>query len=260
MPRVADRGRTYRTEAVILRRQNLGEADRLVTLFAPDHGKLRGVAKGVRRPGSRKAGHLEPFAHSRLLLARGRELDIITQAETIDSFAALRLDLARLGHAAIAIELMDRFGVQESDSRELFQLLIKTLGRIEQAEEPEKALRYFQVRLLDLSGYRPELSRCTNCGKEAKPEDQFFAAMAGGLLCPECGPTRGDARPLSLRALKVLRHYQRHPYPQAAQPRISGVISQELEATIESYLNHLLERELRAPKFVRQVRRLQVER
>lgn len=259
MPRVADRGRTYRTEAVILRRQNLGEADRLVTLFAPAHGKLRSIAKGVRRPGSKKAGHLEPFTRSRLLLARGRELDIITQAETIDAFASMRQDLARLGQASVAIELIDRFGVQEAESGEMYQLLVRTLERLDREADPEMALRYFQVRLLDLVGYRPELGRCANCGKEARPEDQFFSAMEGSLLCARCGPNRGDARPISLRALKVFRHYQRHPYELASQPQVSSPIARELEGILESYLSHLLERELRAPSFVRQVRRLGIE-
>lgn len=259
MPRVADRGRTYRTEAVILRRQNLGEADRLVTLFAPEHGKLRSIAKGIRRPGSKKAGHLEPFARSRLLLARGRELDIITQAEIIDNFTSLRQDLTRLGQAAVAIELIDRFAVQEAESGELFHLLVRTLERLDRGADPEVALRYFQVRLLDLVGYRPELGRCASCGKDARPEDQFFSPMEGSLLCGQCGPKRADARPISLRALKVFRHYQRHPYQMASQPQVSGPVARELEGILENYLSHLLERELRAPSFVRQVRRLGVD-
>jgi DNA repair protein RecO (recombination protein O) len=194
-----------------------------------------------------------------LLLARGRELDIITQAETISNYPVLRQDLARLGHAAFVVELMDRFGVQEAESRDMFQLLTRTLERLDRDDEPERALRYFQVRLLDLAGYRPELKHCVGCGKEAKPEDQFFSSMEGGLLCPECGPKRGDARPISLRALKVLRHYQRHTYVVAAQPTISSSVLRELEGTIESYFSHLLERELHVPAFVRQVRRLRVD-
>src|SRR3990172_13347205 len=90
---VPERGRLYRTEAVILRRQDLGETDRLLTLFSPAQGKLRVVAKGVRRPGSRKAGHLEPFSRVDLLLARGRELDVITQAEAVSLYPHLREDL-----------------------------------------------------------------------------------------------------------------------------------------------------------------------
>jgi len=254
MPRVSKRSRLYRTDSVVLRRQDLGEADRIVTIFTPGYGKLRAVAKGVRKPGSRKAGHLEPLARSNLLLAKGRELDIITQAETIDAYPTLRQDLDRLGQAAYVVELVDRFGVEESESQALFHLTTNTLERLDQDNETAAPLRYFQVRLLDLSGYRPELHRCVNCSDEAQPQDQFFSADEGGLLCPNCGPKNLYARPLSLGALKVLRHYQRHGYEEAARPQISGSVALEVEALMESYLNHLVERELHVPTFVRQVR------
>ena len=256
MPRVTERGRVYRTDAIVLRRSDLGEADRLLTLFTAQRGKLRVVAKGVRRPGSKKAGHLEPFTLVNLLLARGRELDIITQAEAVRTFPQIRADLLRLGLAASVAELIDRFGIQESDSHDLFQLAADTLDRLDREAEPEAALRYFQVRLLDLVGFRPELFRCVSCSNEARPVDQFFSLSEGGLLCPSCGPQREQARPLSLPALKVLRHNQRNSYEQAARPKLSPTVAQELDGLLESYLSYLLERELNVPRFVRQVRRL----
>lgn len=244
---------------MILRRQDLGETDRLVTLYTPEKGKLRAVAKGVRRPGSKVAGHLEPFTRSRLLLARGRELDIITQAEAVANYAGLRRDLMRLGQAAYAAELLDRFGVEESDTQATFLLMTDTLERLENDPLPENALRYFQIRLLDLVGFRPELGRCVGCGEPLRPVDQHFSASEGGVLCPSCGSTRRHVRPLSLAALKVLRHYQRSPYSEARQPSVSPTVASELENTLESYLSHLLERELKAASFMRQVRRLQLD-
>src|SRR3989304_1681077 len=96
--RMTSRERLYRTEAVLLRRPELGEADRLLTIYTPAHGKLRVIAKGVRLPKSRKAGHLELFNRVELLVARGRDLDVVTQADTADTFAGGRDDLMRLGH------------------------------------------------------------------------------------------------------------------------------------------------------------------
>lgn len=256
MPRVPRRSRLYRTESIVLRHHDLGEADRIIVLFTPGYGKLRALAKGVRRPLSKKSGHVELFTRSDLLVAKGRDLDIITQAETIDAYPRLRQDLDRLGQAAYVIELVDRFGVQEADSQALYQLATHTLERLDREAETAASLRYFQVRLLDLSGYRPELHRCVNCLEAAQPQDQFFSASEGGLLCPNCGPRNPYARPLSLGALKVLRHYQRNGYPEASRPRVSGNVALELEALMESYLNHLVERDLRVPAFVRQVRRV----
>ncbi len=256
MPRVPQRSRVYRTESIVLRRQDLGETDRIISVFTPSQGKLRALAKGVRKPGSRKAGHVEPFTRNSLLVAKGRDLDIITQAETIEAYPHLRQDLDRLGQAAYVAELVDRFGLEATESHALYHLTARTFERLDGEENAAAALRYFQIRLLDLSGYRPELSRCVNCAEQAQPQDQYFSASEGGLLCPKCGPRNPYARPLSLGALKVLRHYQRSDYSEASRPQVSQTVSLELEGLIESYLNHLVERDLNVPTFVRQVRRV----
>ena len=124
------RERLYRAEAIVLRRMNLGEADRLLTLYTPEWGKIRVLAKGVRKPTSRKAGHLELFTHSRLLIAKGRSLDIVTQAETITPFLLLRKDLIRTSYAYYVAELVDRFLEEGEESPALFRLLLESLGHL----------------------------------------------------------------------------------------------------------------------------------
>lgn len=253
---MSGRERVYRTEAVVLRRMNLGEADRLLTVFSPDLGKFRAVAKGVRRPGSRKAGHLEPFTRVRLLLARGRELDIVTQAEAIELYPGLQSDLERLGHAAYMVELLDQFTVEEGGSRGLYDLILEALGALSTGGGPEAVVRHFELRLLDLVGYRPELARCLGCGKQIRAQAQFFSTTAGGVFCPDCGAARDDARPISLPVLKVLRHYQRSGLKQALAPKVSAQVHAEVEQLMRHYLIHQLERELRSPAFLDQVRSL----
>lgn len=257
---MSGRQKVYGTEAVVLRRMNLGEADRLLTLFSPDEGKIKAMAKGVRRPGSRKAGHLEPFTRAKLLLARGRDLDIITQAEAIDLYSDLQRDLVRLGYAAYVVELLDRFTVQEGESRSLYDLLVATLSRLSAVRSPDALVRYFELRLLDLVGYRPELSRCLSCGGEIQPESQFFSAQAGGVLCPKCGRSRHEANPVSLAALKVLRHYQRNLIEEALAPSVSLEVHGELERLMHGYLTYLLERKLNSPAFLDRVRQLPADR
>ncbi len=253
---MAERLRVYQTEAVVLRRHDLGETDRVLTLLSPDRGKLRAVAKGVRRPGSRKAGHLEPFTRARLVLAKGRELDIITQAEAQDLYPRLRQDLVRLGQAAYAVELMDRFTVEEGQAGPQYRLLVGTLERLEAGAAAEPLLRHYELRLLEMVGYRPELFRCLGCDAEVRPEDQFFSAREGGVLCPACGPQVRGARPISLAALKVLRHYQRNPYERAVAARVRPQSLAEAAAVLEGYITYLLERRLNAPAFLRRVRGL----
>lgn len=250
------RERLYRTEAVVLRRGDLGEADRILTVYSPDHGKLRLIAKGIRRPRSRKAGHLEPFTRVELLLAKGRELDVVTQASAIDPYPQLRDDLERLGYAAYTVELLDRFTLEEGESRGPYRLLVETLERLASGANPAPAVRYYELRLLDLLGYRPELFRCLGCGSEIRPVDQYFSAPAGGVLCPECGPKHREARRISLAALKVLRHYQRSGYAVATRATVSQAVQAEVEQVMEAYLVTILERRLNSPVFLRDLRRL----
>lgn len=251
------RERVYRTEAVILRRSDLGEADRLLTAYSPGYGKLRLIAKGVRRVTSRKAGHLEPFTRVNLIVARGRDLDIITQAESIELFPGLRQDLLRLGHAAYAVELFDRFIVEGGEANPaLYRLLVNTLERMAAGAEPAATLRYFELRLIDELGYRPELFRCVGCGSEIRPLDQFFSSQQGGVICPDCVVSHGGAKPVSLAALKVLRHYQRNTFAAATAPRVRPEVHAELDILMEDYLTYLLERKLNAPAFLRRVRSL----
>lgn len=254
---MAGRERVYRTEAVVLRHQELGEADRLVSVYTPDRGKLRLVAKGVRRTHSRKAGHLEPLTRTSLLVARGRELDIVTQADALHTFPGLRSSLLNVGHASYALEMVDRFTFEEGENRALYRLLVETLTRLEEGRAPFSVLRFFDLHVLEAVGYRPELFRCLSCGQEAKPEDQFFGATVGGLLCPACGPSHPGARPLSLAALKVLRHLQRSDFETASAPAIRSTVRAEVEGLLEEYIAAILERHLHTPAFLRTVRRLE---
>ena len=237
-----------------MRHSDWGEADRLLTLFSRERGKLRCIAKGVRRLRSRKAGHLEPFTHAALLLARGRDFWIVTQAETLDAYLPLREDLVRTGYAAYILELIDRFTYDEGETKGLFALLVDTLRRVTAAEDVFLAVRYFELRLLDFVGFRPELFRCVNCGEDIRPLDQFFSAQRGGALCPNCGPGVGGARPVSVETLKYLRHLQRSSYSEATRAHLTPPIQREMEALLQHYITFLLERGLNSPDFLNEVR------
>jgi DNA repair protein RecO (recombination protein O) len=204
---------------------------------------------------SRKAGHLEPFTRVNLQLARGRELLIVTQAETVDLYLSLREHLLRVGYAAYVVELLDRFTYEEDSHPALYRLLTDTLARLNLEATPALAIRFYEIRLLDLLGYRPQLFHCLNCEVEIQPEDQFFSLSEGGVLCPNCGPAAREALPISMPALKYLRHFQRSNYAQAARAQIAPEHLRELEALMQRYLTYLLERNLNTPAFLREIRR-----
>jgi DNA repair protein RecO (recombination protein O) len=248
--------RSQRVEAIVLRHADWGEADRLLWLFTRQLGKVRAVAKGVRKPRSRKAGHLEPFTLVELLLAQGRDLPIITQAEARDTFLDLRENLVKVGYASYIIELLDRFTYEEGENVGLYRLLSETLARINKEKEPAFAVRYYEVRLLDLVGFRPQLLECVRCGTDIRAEDQFFSFEKGGMICPGCAPKEPGVRPVSLPALHILRHFQRSNYADAQRARLSTAVDHELESLMGSYLTYLLERGLNTPEFLKRVRNL----
>jgi DNA repair protein RecO (recombination protein O) len=242
--------RSLRTEAVVLRHSDWGEADRLLTIFTSYKGKLRAIAKGVRKLNSRKAGHLEPFTLVNLMLARGRDFWIVTQAEMVESFSHIREDLKLTGEASYLIELIERFTYEEQENHGLYQILDESLKRLDGRDDVFVVTRYFELRLFDHLGYRPQLVNCVNCGKEIKPEDQFFSFEKGGILCPSCGNTVNQVSPISVNALKYLRHFQRSSYSEVKSVKIPVPIRREMESILREYITYLLERGLNTPGFI----------
>lgn len=247
--------RVYKTEAIVLRRTPLGEADCIVTLFTPRQGKIRAVAKGVRKSRSKLGGHLEPLTQSALMLARGQNLDIITQGQTTQSFLSLRDDLWRTGCALYAAELVDAFTAEHQENYQVYQLLTHTLGWLCRGPHQELALRYFELRLLGYLGYQPELYQCVNCKSAIEPRLNFFSASGGGVLCPDCRDSEVVVHPLSLNALKAMRFLQGCNPAEADRLRLNAELARELEQLMREYIRYILEREVKSVRFLDRVRR-----
>jgi len=250
----------YKAEAIVLRQQALGESDRIVTLFTREHGKLRAAAKGVRRPTSRLAGRIEPFTHARLMLARGRTLDVIAQAEIIRTFAGVRKDLIRAAYAAYVVELIDR-GLPERDRHEdVFGLTGDALEQLDEgrAEDAEVATLWFGLRLAGLLGYQPETAACVECGRRlprgrGAAEAWAFSPSSGGALCPGCRPHDPQAMNASCGALGACEYLATAPKGQWARLRISTAQRAELARLVQAHLEHRLEVRFRAPQVIRRL-------
>ncbi len=238
--------RTYQTKAIIIKKIKLGEADRILTLYTPHLGKIRGVAKGVRRPRSKLAGHLELLTHSQVSLARGRNLDTIIGSQTIDSFLPLKSELQLTSYALYATELVDQFTADHIENYPLFQVLLETMHNLCQAGDKELVLRHFELHLLNEVGYRPQLQQCVSCHTGLKPITNSFCPSAGGVLCPTCSQSQPLTYPLSVNALKVLRFLQSNDYKTAVKLSIGLELSKELDKLIRDYVKYLLEREVKS--------------
>lgn len=247
--------RLYRTDAIILSRSDFGEADRLLTVFTPERGKVRLLAKGVRKTTSRKAGHVELFMLTDMLVAQGRTWDIISQAEIVEPYRALREDLERTSHAYYLAELVDRFTEEHDANRSLFELLGLTLARIGSLDYIFLGLRYFEIHLLSLTGFEPQLYYCLTCKEPLEPVENYFDIAAGGTLCPEHGKMRPNADPLPLPILKVLRFLRSEPWEKVAQLRLTPPTQQQVEQLLLRYITFILERQLKSVDFLRKLRR-----
>ncbi|MCX7839596.1 MAG: DNA repair protein RecO [Anaerolineae bacterium] len=256
------RERLYRVEAIVLKRTDYGEADRLVTLLTPNLGKLREIAKGVRKPTSRKSGHLELFTHTHLLLAKGKQLDIITQADTLDAFLPLRNNLERIGYAYYLAELVDKFAEEGTENRALFDELLRALAWLgETTTDPDVLARFFELRVLQYAGYRPQLFNCVHCGKSIEPTENYFSVEAGGVLDPECVQTRRaqlehahDAQVIPLDVLKVLRYLQTREWATVRDLCVSGETMLQVETVMLRYITYHLERNLKSVEFLRELK------
>lgn len=228
----------YSDAGIVLRTYKLGEADRIVVLLTAEHGKVRAVAKGVRKPGSRFGGRLEPLSHVALLVHEGRSLDVVSQADTIDHFRGIREDLDRLAQGVALLEAVDQVARERQPDRRLYQMLLGALRTL--AARPSPLLvPAFYWKLLAAEGVGPELDGCVSCGSEGPLV--AFDPHEGGALCRTC--RRG--RPISPAGLELLRRILGGDLVGAlATP--PGPAAHEVAELATRAMEHHLERRLRA--------------
>ena len=248
------RARTYTTTGVVLRQYPLGEADRIIVILTPDHGKVRAVAKGVRRPKGKLRGHLDLTNVVDFSASYGRSLDIITEAMILDDHPATRTDLARLSQAMYVCELSDLFTEERAPSRRLYDLVTTTLNALDADANLWLLIRWFEQRLLDVTGFRPQLEQCVECGDELRPADHVLDLAAGGVLCPNCRSLGyGRKIAVSQSAMRVLRHLRRAPDVESVgAPKLPDRVREDVERIQSRYLRAIIERDIKSAEFTRQ--------
>ncbi|HEU5089943.1 MAG TPA: DNA repair protein RecO [Roseiflexaceae bacterium] len=246
------RDRVYRTEGVIIRRSAFGESDRLLTVYTPQ-GKRRVVAKGASKTTSRLAGHIELFTHAQLLLAVGRNLDIVTQSTVVHDYTRLRGDLKLIGAAYYAAELLDRLTEEEDANPKAFRVLVAALGALDRSETPDLVLRWYELHVLDAQGFRPQLSECVVCQDLLTEDANRFSPTGGGVLCQRCAQTDTAALPMSLGAFKLLRYLQQQPDDVLDRLKLSMAVRHEAEQLLRALIRRILERDLKSIAFLEEV-------
>ena len=233
------RGSIYRDEGIVLRTYKLGEADRIVVFLTQGRGKVRAVAKGVRKTKSKFGSRLEPTNHCALQFYEGRELDIVTQAESIDHFRVIREDLDRFARASAMLETADQLAQEGEVNPRLYQMLLGALRTLEASDSPLVTPAFFW-KVLALEGYRPEVDECALCGDDDTPL-VAFDLDSGGLLCRTC--RRGTA--VSPEAVELLQQILGGRLNDALEAEVTPSFG-EIDHLATRAVEHHLERRLRS--------------
>ena len=235
-----------------MRTRNLGEADRIVTLYTREQGKVECVARGSRRVRSRLTGPTQLFTHGRFLLFSGRSLETLSQAEIVSSFAALRDDLTKMAYASYLAELLDVSVEPGEPSEDLFDLCLGSFRALEAQVPPEVVSRHFELRLMALLGYAPHIAACVGCGRPPGEygEQGAFSTREGGFLCPRCLHRDGAAIAVRRSTLEWIRRLAESPADRLHVLRIGGEDLRLLEAVARAWVDYRIERPLKSLGFL----------
>jgi len=238
--------RSFLTESVILKGRDYGEADRILIVFSREKGKLSCIAKSARKPKSNLRGATQLFCHSRLSLSGSKGLLTVTQGETMDSFWGLRDNLDKIAYASYLAELVDGALPEGKPQEKLFILLVAAFTLLDAVEDHELIARYFELKLLGILGYKPQLSSCTVCGRGLAGSRFSLLPSRGGIVCASCNRLSDDGIPMSNGAIATMERMFHQELPKWFNLKLGPAYRQELENAIGIYMDYYLERSHRA--------------
>ncbi|MFH1509407.1 MAG: DNA repair protein RecO [bacterium] len=251
---------TYKTEGIILRKNNIFEADQIITFYTRHQGKLRAIAKGIRKAKSRRSGHLELFMLTDLIIANGKNLDVITSAENIEAYKHLRNDLEIYSQLGSVLEMVDLMTPEGHNDTRIFTLLKNTLEWLNenaQSKNRHIILRAFEIKLLTITGHAPVADKCVRCGRALKPQRNGFSDLLGGVVCSGCASKRDEAVAISDGAIKLLRLITKNELATVAKISPEDQAWQNLEDILSDFIKAILDRHLPSKDFVRHIKALE---
>lgn len=238
---------SWKTEGIVLRVRNLGEADRIVTVYTKERGKLNTVARGARRIRNRLLSPTQVFTHGRYLIFPGKGLHNLSQAEIVHSGQILRDDLEKFAYASYITELLDASTAEEDPSEKIFSLLAGTLSLGEQGRF-KLAVRAFEIRLMRDLGYEPELYQCLSC-REALQNKLFFTEQ-GGVLCQNCQVHVPGSTPLTNGTWELMKRLLEWEFSRLKVLHPAPGNEEELRRLMRKYLDFRLEYPLKSLEFL----------
>ncbi|MDH7601157.1 MAG: DNA repair protein RecO [Armatimonadota bacterium] len=244
--------KTYVNPGIVIRRIDLGEKDRILTIYTKDYGKLSAVAKGCRRPGSKLAGPSEPFVYSKMMFACGRDLDILTQADVRESFPNIRSCITTTAHAIYLLELIDKFSEDRQPNAELFDILLSGLYMLEGGTDPELTARYFELQLLRTLGYEPHFEACLRCGNLPRSGLVVFSPSLGGVQCQLCGALPSDGMLVPVALISYVKALKTAEPNRIRELQFPAGARRDLARVLKWHIRYRLDSDLKSTAFLRE--------
>jgi DNA repair protein RecO (recombination protein O) len=244
----------FKTSAIVIKTLDYGESDRIITLLTTDFGKIKGIAKGAKRSRRRFSNALELFTLSKVIFFDKRETSLvrIEGCDIVDTFSAIRDDIRKIAFGSYFAELVDEMTAEREGNPDLFNTLKVFLSLLSDGEAETQILRVFEIRLLSLLGYQPELNRCLRCNEPFEPgEGARFSVKKGGLLCEKCSHGYTDLIPVSLGTARMLHLALEMDLSKVHRLRFSKQALSEGEAILSTFIQYHINKELKSKKFLK---------
>lgn len=242
----------HKTEALVLSRRDFRETSLIANFYTRDFGKLSGILKGIRKDPRKFASNLEPFSHNEIIFYRSRSssLHLVSQCDAKDNFSPLRQDIRRIGLANLMMELLDAVMAPEDRNEAIFDLGLTGLRELAVADNPERIMQIFKIKVLSLSGFKPHFDSCVSCNSGIYTQSRF-SLMLGGLLCPACFHKDLKSRLIFRGTTATVLYIEKNDFRASLTLGMNYAIKKELDLILDAFLNFHLEREFKSQKVMR---------
>lgn len=241
-----------KTKGIVLKRINYGEADRILTILTSGHGKIKAIAKGSRKILSKLGGSLEPFCLVDFIFHEGKSFHIVTSAVVTKHFEKIHTDIDKTAKAFYIGELLDKFLEEKQNHPEVFELFKKYLENLESADDPI-LIPVFSAKILEAVGFKPVTSSCLHCQNKLLPAQNFWDDVEGGVICQNCHSKFGHGQEISNDLIKILRLFFSPEFKVGSKININDKYKNQTGLVLESYIEGVLERELKSKKFMKEM-------
>lgn len=246
----------HKTSGIVLKRSNLGEADRLLTILTERFGKIKAIAKGARKIKSRLAGSLEPFNLVDLQLYEGKTFYTVTGAVIEKEYSIIHSDLGKLSFCFYLGEMVDKFFEENQKSSFVFINFVKALDHLETKKKSDLLVKTLCLEIIEEAGFKPQILNCVHCHEEIKEEENFWDSSDGGIICGNCKSKSGHGKLISNNGVKALRLMERKDFSIIEKISLDEKLNQEIENILDEYISRILERDLKSKRFIADVKNL----